>query len=233
MLSIENLSIVVPVRWFSGNSHALSQCGWSVRSMGRLLDTLCQKMMLLGESPMNVINENFMMGFFNEHKNEIPPFKECVDHMHDDKVQHKILRDRIKFQPMKLLREELFQPTDPSNIETDFLMENMGSILSETMLQELTDKRKATRNHLSEVGGKFSWALATDEEKQAGLGLHATSNVSESAFGGLTEAITKSSMISLSHAGAMSQTRRNGDFTRTSMCAKKKKMDQGALINTL
>ena len=101
------------------------------------------------------------------------------------------------------------------------------------MLQEFTDKRKAARNHLSEVGGKFSWALATDEEKQAGLGLHTINNASESVFGGLTEAITKSSMISLSHAGAMSQSRCNGDFTRILLCAKKKKIDQGVLINIL
>ena len=227
LFSIIDLSIVMPMRWFAGNSHLLSEHGWSVRSNGRLLDTLCNKMTLLGESPSHIINEEFMMGLFNEHKNEIPPFNEHINYLYNDKVQYKVVRGRVKYQPLKLLREELFHPIDPSNIETDFLMEDMGSITSETLLQEFTDEKKATSNHLSEIGGKYSWELTTDSEELAGVGLHANNNASESAFGGLTEALTRSSMISLSNAGAMSQTRRNGDFSRTLLHAKKKKVDQG------
>ena len=55
----------------------------------------------------------------------------------------------------------------------------------------------------------------------------ANNNVSESVFGGLTESITKSSMISLTHAGAMSQSKRNGDFTRELVHAKKRNVDCG------
>ena len=76
--------------------------------------------------------------------------------MYNDKVQHKAVRARVKHQPLKLSHEELFHPIDPSNIETDFLMEDMGSTTSKTLLQEFTDERKATSNHLSEIGGKHS-----------------------------------------------------------------------------
>jgi len=55
--------------------------------------------------------------------------------------------------------------------------------------------------------------------------LHANNNVYKSAFGGLTEAITKLSMISLTHAGAISQTKRNGDFTRELVFAKRRSID--------
>ena len=103
----------------------------------------------------------------------------------------------------------------------------MGSITSKTLLQEFTDERKASSNHLSKIGGKCSWELTMGSEELSRLGLHANNNASESAFGSLTEALTRSSMISLSNAGAMSQTRRNGDFTRTLLHAKKKKVDQG------
>ena len=65
MLSIENLSIVVRVRWFSGNSHALSAHSWSIRSMGRLVDLLETKMIKLSNYPFLIINKEFMMSMFS------------------------------------------------------------------------------------------------------------------------------------------------------------------------
>ena len=182
--------------------------------MGRSLDTLHDKMMFLRGTPSLVINEDFIMGILNEHKDEIHPFKEHVNCVFNDKMQQKEIRDRKKHQPFKSLREELFHPKDPSNIEIDFLMSCMGSMMSNTLIEELTDKRKEMKNHTSFLGGELSWGEDSEEENEAGLGLHANNNVSESAFGGLTEAISKSSMISLTCSGAASHSRCNKDFTR-------------------
>ena len=122
-----------------------------------------------------------------------------------------------------MLKEELFNQQDASNIETDFLTEEIGSIVATTLLKEFTDTRKSTYNHLSALDGRLSWDKATYEEKSAGLGMFANNNVSESIFGGLTENITKYSMIGLSHAGAMSQSKCNGDFTKELVCSARKR----------
>ena len=55
----------------------------------------------------------------------------------------------------------------------------------------------------------------------------AKNNASESAFGSLTENITKCSMIGLTHAGAMSQSKRNGDFAKELVCSRRKKVNKG------
>ena len=57
--------------------------------------------------------------------------------------------------------------------------------------------------------------------------MYTNNNVSESVFGSLTENITKYSMISLTHAGAMSQSKRNGDFTKELVYSRRKKVDIG------
>ena len=67
-LSISHYSIVVPMRWFAGNSHALSKHNWSVRSMGRFLDMLYDKMEELSAGPTKLIDEYFMMTFFDSFK---------------------------------------------------------------------------------------------------------------------------------------------------------------------
>ena len=63
-LSIVHYPIVVPMRWLSGNLHALSKHNWSVRSMGRLLDVLNGKMENLSAKPTKLVDESFVMTFF-------------------------------------------------------------------------------------------------------------------------------------------------------------------------
>ena len=123
---------------------------------------------------------------FNACEKETPPFKEHKECIFSEKGQHEIVRDSAKVHPFQMLKEELFNPQDSSNIETDFLPEELGSIVATTLLKEFTDTRKATHNHLSASDGRLSWGKATDEEKSAGLGIFTSNNASESAFRGLT-----------------------------------------------
>ena len=69
--------------------------------------------------------------------------------------------------------------------------------------------------------------MATNKEKLSGVGMHTNNNASESVFGGLTENIAKHSMIGLTHAGTMSQSKRNGHFTKELVHARRKKEDLG------
>ena len=60
--------------------------------------------------------------------------------------------------------------------------------------------------------------------------MHANNNMSESVFSGLTEKITKYTMINLTHAGAMSQSKHNGDYTKELVYSRRKKVDIGMNI---
>ena len=85
-ISVLDAAIMMPMRWFTGHSHTLGKYGWSVQSMGRLLDALHDYMNELKQHPSNITNEEFMLGIFNAFEDEIPPFKECRKHMFDEKT---------------------------------------------------------------------------------------------------------------------------------------------------
>ena len=145
-----------------------------------------------------------------------------MHHIFNKKRQYKILKQLGKELPHDLLRKELFDPDDPSNIDTSYLMNEMGIVFATKIIQELRDKRKATHNHLSSLDGTCSWNMCSDAQKRAGLVISATNNVAESSFGGLTEMLTSHSTIGLTAAGAMSMTRQNRDFTTTPILARNK-----------
>ena len=210
--SILFISVALPMRWLAGKSHALGECNWSVRSMGRIIDTLEAKMMELEGDPAKHADEGFMMNIFGVFIQELKPFKEYLDHVFEKKRQCKILKEEGKELPCNILRKELFDPEEPSNVETEYLMNDLGKIIAQTILKELRDPNKATHNHLSSAGGIYSWINCTELEKRAGVGVHATNNVAESSFGGLTEVLTNHSTVGFTSAGAMSMTRQNGDF---------------------
>ena len=54
MLIITDMVIVMPTRWFAGNSHELEEHGWSVLSMGRFQDALHDSMKELRTCPSNI-----------------------------------------------------------------------------------------------------------------------------------------------------------------------------------
>ena len=133
-----------------------------------------------------------------------------------------MFRDRTKHLPYLELRKELFYPSDATNVESYFLMEELGLLLASTMLSELRDNRKAAHNHLSSLGGAMCWERETNAEKEAGIGTRANNDISESSFGGMSDNLKKHGMISLANAGAMSLARQNGDFDSELLLAKNK-----------
>ena len=221
-LSIVHYAIIVPFRWLAGNSHTLSEYGWSVRSMGRAVDIIFDSMTMLANEPEKLIDESFMMHIFDPLINELPPLKDYLHYYYNDKKSYKIVRDQIKHQPHQVVRNELFNPDDASNVETDYLMEEIATIIAETYLKELQDPKKATFKHVSNNDGIYSWKNTTEAEKEAGLGLFANNNVSESTFGGLSNQVNTYTMIGLNNAGGMALARQNGDFNITRTRAKNK-----------
>ena len=78
VLSIVNLSIVVLVRWFSGNSHSLSAHGWSSPYMSMLVYLLEKKMIELRNDLSLITKEEFMINMFSALQDEIEPYEEFI-----------------------------------------------------------------------------------------------------------------------------------------------------------
>ena len=210
--SIVFLAVILPMRWMAGKSHELGQYGWSVRSMGRMLDTLEDSLVKVQEDPSLFTNEEYILGIFNEYRNEINQFDEYLKYVYENKKHRTVARTEVRFLPYLELKKEVFAPSDPSNLETDHLMNDLSKIVATSILEEIRHPNKATHNHLSSCNGIYSWANCTEEQKKAGLGIRATNDIAESSFGSLTEAISSNSTIGLTHAGGMAMARQNGDF---------------------
>ena len=163
-----------------------------------------------------------MRGIFKLFREELPPYKEFHEHRYSKKIQHRVMRNMNKELPNRELLNKLFYPKDPSNVKIDYLLNDHGVLIAETLMKELTDKRKATHNHLSVVDGKYSWKLCTDEKKETGLGLYANNNVSESLFSTLTYFINTFNMIGLTNAGGMALAHQNSIFNIERSYAKNK-----------
>ena len=126
MMSIVHLSLAIPMRWLSGNRNRLSEHGWNVRSMGRTIDMLEAALMIVQDDEMLMIDEQHMMSIFSDIENEIPPLKEFLEYVHEDKMQKAISgfnseNSKIKEIPHAVLRKELFEPSKETNVETDVL----------------------------------------------------------------------------------------------------------------
>ena len=158
-------------------------------------------MIILSQEPKKTMDESFMMNFFNPLIEQLQPFKEHLDCYYNHKKTHKVVRDNIKYQPLLVAKNELFNPTDPINAETDHVMHDIGIILAENLFKELRDETKATCKHLSTNNGVCYCNRIIEVEKEAGKGLFVNNNASESAFGGLTNQVNTYSMIGINNAG--------------------------------
>ena len=98
------------------------------------------------------------------------------------------------------------------NIETDHVMDEMGTIIAETSLREFRDKKKATFKHLSSGDGICSWKKTSEAENKSRFGLFANNNASESPFGELTNQAETHSIIVLTNDLGMVTSRQNGHF---------------------
>ena len=92
LLSILHLSICMPFRFLAGKTHEFKECGWGPMSMGRVIDTLEKNMVSIVRDPRLILDEDFMMGMFDEYMYEIKPFKEYVDLLYEKKKMSLISR---------------------------------------------------------------------------------------------------------------------------------------------
>ena len=90
LLGIIHLPCMLPLRWLAGNTHKLSNYGWGVRSMSRVLNIFYQKIQLIEANPRLVLSEIFMMRIFSELIAELPPFTDYWVHLYRKKKMYQL-----------------------------------------------------------------------------------------------------------------------------------------------
>jgi hypothetical protein len=179
----------------------------------------------LCNSPSLIEDDGFMMNIFGEYREELPPFKEYWDAMFEKKKMSVVARsskDGSKVVHMARLQKELFSPTRQTNVKTKQLFHGLTNTLAKTICKELLDESKATYKYTSQSNSNYSYKNCTLEMKTLQLGKKATNDEAESALGGTTANIQRFGRISISSAGAMSDTNRNKFLQREFQPSRKK-----------
>ena len=140
--AIVHLSICLPTRWLAGNSHNLEDYNWSVRSMGKIVDMLDISLEEIVEDGSKIIDEEFMMGLFDEIKHTVPPFIDYYKHMYEQKAIKLLSPRESKVIPLVILKEELFSTTSEMNKQIIQTTSSLGSIAATALLKELRIPKK-------------------------------------------------------------------------------------------
>jgi hypothetical protein len=215
------LALVQPHRWLAGNTHKLAAYGWSERSMGRALDILEVAMDKVVADGTLFLDEAFMMGIFSPLADELPPLKDYLKYMYDEKAMA-LVGSSITDHQYGKLRAELFHPTDVDNIASTEISIELGQLAVTEIVSEFRDPKKATVRHLSSAEGMLSWGAVSDEEHKALKGKMAVNDPAESIFGAATREISTYGRIGFGEASAVATARRNKDFLRSAKTEKRK-----------
>ena len=141
--SIIHLSICIPIRWLAGNTHQLQEFDWSVRSMGKIVDILDIVLVQIVNDGSKIMDEEFMMGFFADIQNSIPPFKEYYKHMYNKKALKLLVPGDSKVIPLRILRDKLFCTTSKLNKQIVQITASLGKIAASALLAEIRDPKKS------------------------------------------------------------------------------------------
>lgn len=230
--AIVHVAIVMPVRWLSGCTHELAEYNWGPRSMGRVIDALHSACLDILNDNQLIHDKSYMMHIFDEFAEELPPFKEYLQKMFEEKTSNYVVKREDKALPYKMLLEELFSPTDSDNKDSTPVLEEVAKIGVAALQRELEDKKKATFKYLSLSGSEFSWEHCPEQTKKDMLGMWATNDLAESSFGGVTLQVQCFGRIGLCNAAAISDMRMNSFLSRPTT-SKEMESDKRGLVHGL
>ena len=85
LLSILHIAICIPLCWILGQTHKLKNYNWGARLMGRVLNVLETSLEKIEADPKLAYSEIYMMNIFHELVEELPPFKDYLQHQFECK----------------------------------------------------------------------------------------------------------------------------------------------------
>ena len=145
------------MRWLAEKTHELKDFPVGVppeercctRSMGRVLDTLHEKLGEIIVFPSPSLSEQYMMNIFSKYSNELPPFKDYLQLMFNNRrmmVKNRTTGMRVAHLAME--KRELFNPKKKTNIESTDRMLDIVSLGIPQMKKEIINTRKSTWRNL-------------------------------------------------------------------------------------
>ena len=216
VLSILHISVCMPMRWLAGNCGDLTQYNFGVAEMGTVVDIMDKAFGQIVNDGTKTMNEKFMMQMFDKLTRKIPPFKQYLTYMFDEKSSNLVgpCTKEERVLPWDMVRTELFYPTRVDMLETTSVVPELASEAGAIFRVEFRDKGKATAKYLSSIGGTKSMKKITMAERRAGRGIDASNSVSESSHAGLGEELDKFGTIDLQNCSAAPMSRTNNGFGR-------------------
>ena len=144
-----------------------------------------------------------MMILFYKYANELPPFKEYLELVFNNRrtmVNNRTTIMRVVHLVMEKM--ELFNPKKKNNIESTARILDIFSVGVPRMKKDTIDTQKAIWKNLSKSGDHRSWEHSTKEDNIKTRGCHATNDQSERNLGGTTRGIELVGMINIPWAAA-------------------------------
>lgn len=198
--AIVDVLVSRPMRWLSGKSHELE--GWSPRSMGEVLDIVEQFFLQAQHDGSLFLDQD--LDLFKPIADKQPLFATWRQFTLEE--ESVLSPDgSCKHLLWKLARDELLNPTDPTNIRTRQKTVEYLEVQAAAALRKMHDPKLALRDKLSSQQG----ANATDDNSEAHLdtiGCHATNDaLAESVFGTFDMILHRCPGISQEAASGLSQ----------------------------
>ena len=91
--------------------------------MGLVLDILETKLDEIRQDGALILNHGYMLGFFETIVEDLPPFREFLEHIYEKKSMSTVEKSKTKKVQMALLRDELFHPAIEDNVSSADLVE--------------------------------------------------------------------------------------------------------------
>jgi hypothetical protein len=145
--------------WFASNTFKIVHNNWGEKSMGRVINLVCNAIVAIQADGSLILKYNFMMSIFADLQKELQEFntfmtwyfeeKECNTIGSSSKHQHILSVDKGT--------KMLFYLTEKQNIQMNALCLMLAAGLTTCLILELEDPRKANSDYLSAKGGKYSW----------------------------------------------------------------------------
>jgi hypothetical protein len=156
-----------------------------------------------------------MMSIMESWANKLPPFRAFLRHKFEEqKTSFFNSTAKTKAVPLKMLRKELFAPTDQDNKDSTPMLEELAVVAAKAWIEQLLDPSKGTFQFMSDSGGEYSCDRSTPELRTTMLGMVAVNDLAESSFAGVTANVQAFGRVGIHGAAAVSDVSRNGFLSR-------------------